>query len=353
MGEGNLWVSAQMMGFIWDNALTAKDGGGQLKIFPSLEIRYGILQFLQARAYSRVLSYGFKPGFVGGEVKATLPNNMGIRFWGLGLALQYERGFLNEFSSLGGDRDGGTGFSPEGLIYQAGSTNLILATDLDFIAMSSHTPFTLYLNAGYALPNDAQYRDLGQYLLRTGVEYKGVSVDFFTEFSINALNNFGEPLLVDKLPPRRKYLVHFWENLWYITAGARMRYESGMSIAAGISFRPRPMVAEAGATIEDNDQNVIYSKENVPDLNAGFSPFYADWTLQGGISYPIRYAQPSSEIYRGFLLKKNEKRKRVIDIDEKVKASGLNSAEEEREAKKRLEQIEERKKKVMDEIILD
>lgn len=353
MGKGNLWVSAQMMGFIWDNALTAKEGGGQLKIFPSLEARYGILQFLQSRVYSRVLSYGFSPGFVGGELKATLPNNMGIRFLGLGLALQYERGLLDKFSSIGGDRVGGTGFSPEGLIYEAGSMNFILATDLDFIALSSYTPFTVYLNAGYSLPNDAQYRTLSQVLLRGGIEYKGVGVDFFSEFSMNALNNFTEPLLVDILPPGRIFAVHFAENLWFITTGARMRYEGGLTLGASVSFRPKPLVSDPGATLEDKIASVIAEKEQNTAVRDGFSPFYADWTLQGVISYPLRYAQPSSEIYRGFLLKKNEKRKRVIDIDEKVKTSGQNSAEEEQEAKKRLEQIEERKKKVMDEIILD
>ncbi len=353
MGKGNLWLSAQLMGFIWDNSLTAKQGGGQLKIFPSLEGRYGIFQFLQARFYSRLLSYGFQPGYVGAELKTTIPNNMAIRFLGLGLAVQYERGLLTEFSSIGGTRFGATGFSPEGLIYESGSTNFILAADFDFLALSSYTPLTLYANAGYALPNDGAYSQLGQFLMRTGIEYKGIGADFFTEFWMNALNNFREPFLVENLPHPRRYFVHFSENAWFITAGARMRYESGLTTFANISLRPKALVSDPGAPIEADrlGEAAVQSMENSTEVNAGFSPFYADWMLQGGIAYPIRYAQPSSEIYRGFLLKKNEKRKKVIDIDEKVKASGTNAEEE--ESKKRLEQIEERKKKVMDGIILD
>lgn len=200
---------------------------------------------------------------------------------------------------------------------------------------------------------------MSQVLLRSGIDYKGVNLDFFTEFSLNALNNFGGPLVINSLPPKpegehgKVIAVHFWENLWYITAGARMRYSKGMTLFSSISFRPAFIVSDPGATLEDKTTEQLGQKEPGLAVTDGFSPFYADWTLQGGISYPIRYVQPASEIYRGFLLKKNERQKRVIDIDEKVKASGQNSAEEEQEAKKRLEEIEQRKKKVMDEIILD
>ena len=346
MGKGNIWVEGQATGFIWDN-------DKKLRLFPQLEVRYGIMDFIQFKMYSRVLSYGFKPGFVTGELKATLPNNKNIRFWGIGLALQYELGLLSDNkSSLGGYRIGATGFFPEGFSFQSGSTNIILANDFDFIALSSYLPFTLYLNTGYSIANDSRFSKYNQYIIRAGIDYKGVGVDFFLEYSLKTFSSFLNPFLSDMIPgPSNKFVVWGQENEMYITPGARIRYQGGLTLYGAASLL---LSKNKGSEWIHGDTKLLPQDERTLGATDGFTPFYVNWKVIASISYPIRYRQPSSEMYRSFLLQKNVKTKKKIDIDEKLdNEKNREGDSESKEEQERLKKIEDRKKKVMDEVILD
>ncbi len=334
MGKGNIWLRAYGTGFIWDNAK-------KLRIFPEVEASVGVLDFVQMRIYSRVLSYGYKPGYVAFELKGTLPNNKKLKLWMPGLILTYQKGLLEDFrTSIGGYRNKATGFSPEGFLFEKGYNSIVLANDLDFIALSSYAPFSLYLNTGYKVPVDLEYLKYSQYLFRIGLGFKLEMVDFFVEYSIDAFRNIKKPLIFDDLPAGKKYAVWFSENKWYITQGARLRYPGGLTLGGAVSIRPKTLVSDKGATVEDNNTYIVSRKEGIKGLTDGFSPFYADWKVHGEISFPIRYRQTASELYRNFLIKKNVKKKKVIDIDKRLEDDAT-------------ETIEDRRKKTLGDVNLD
>lgn len=365
-GKGNVWLEGKGTGFIWDN-------GSKLFLFPDLDLSWGALNFLELKINSRLLSYTWRPHNISGEIKLTIPNNRKIRFWGLGLSAKYNKCLLKDIKpSNGGIRHGATGFYPEGFNFGAGTREIVVANEFDLTAITSYLPFTFYLNNGYAMSNDPAFTKYNQYLLGIGTEFKLFMVDFFLEYTLRSFHNIysfkifqnlKEPVIVNLplSPVPKKYAVWFTENPMFITPGARIHYKNGIRLWGAVSIS---LKKDKGATNSDKGAANISRLEgyNTSDLTAdkypvtdGFTPFYTDWMLKGGISLPLRYRKPSSEMYRDFILKKNVKAKKRIDVDEELenKKKKDKKKQQQEEDLKRLKEIEERKKKVMNEVQLD
>jgi hypothetical protein len=74
----------------------------------------------------------------------------------------------------------------------------------------------------------------------------------------------------------------------------------------------------------------------------GYSPFYPQWKVFWLVRYPFWFTQPSSELYRSFLLKRYQDKRKKVNLDATLGAPVIQS--EELDATERKKKLEERRK---------
>lgn len=355
IGHGNIWAEFTALGFIWDSG--EKNELNPLA-FPEISIEGGLFDKASIYLQSRLLSYGWKFDWISIGAKFTFFKNKNLNLHNLGAIVEYKHRFLKEFSSIGGYRIEGTGFSPEGFIVEKGSITIKALYDLDLIVKNSRLPFKVYGNLGARIHLNKDFLDYSQYLIDIGFSFSGTTADVFIEYSLNAFFNTNtdpKKFSYDWGWDRNKtWEVAFTENPMYITLGGRIRYSKGAVLYGAV---PLLLSYNQGSDITyGGDSQKI--KEDFPDENARgitdpFDPWYAKWKVILKLSYPIRYRQTSSELKRSFLLRKNRKVKKKIDIDERLnileeedkqKAEELDRQKRLEEIRKKREEIEESEK---------
>jgi len=369
-GMGNLWVFAYARGFYWDNP-QGSSGGYPLKIFPSGGVELGLKDYLDVGFSSEVLSYGFKiPGNLRLKIKATLPDNKRLRLLNGALSIQYTRNLVKEYASFG-YRNSVVGFYSEGLMMTGNVYEFRLLGDVELIQWKSFLPLKFYLNVGYRFTTgDQPYGSMAvaggrrdsvrgpspsnfdQVLLMTGLEYRGLTTDFFVEYTLEALNGFkSQQTIVFPFESKtvKVFPYSFSENPSYITPGLRIKYSNGVTLMAAVPILlSREIGFELGSLTTHEKEK--YQNDALP-LTDGFSPFYANWKVMGKISIPIHFRVTNAEITRKFLLMKNRGSRQAIDIDEAIqkKENGKVRSEEE----KMQDDIEKRKQEILKENLLE
>ncbi|MBD3422694.1 MAG: hypothetical protein GF398_21475 [Chitinivibrionales bacterium] len=362
VGHLNIWTSLRAIGFIWDNPF---DREKQKEIetvvqnnifgFPELSAEIGFFNIASLIVDTRALTYGFRYGSYGFGAKFTWPNNKDIRAHGPGLLIKYEHQLVNSTPTLGGY----IGFMPEGYIAGGGNLRLTALYNLDALALFSKLPLSLFVNTGINLPLDQQYRKYSTYRINTGIAFIGLGADFFIEYSLEAFfGTIGEPKLITQAKPAyRKFEVAFSENKMYLTLGARIRYDNGL-----VLYGAAPLLISRnwGSAMTNDDkyklqQKLDFSNEDARGVTDPFDPWYAKWKIVGSISFPLRFRQTGAEMRRSFLLMKNRKDRKRINIDERLNKlkmnneSGLTPQQEDQDKKRRLGTIRKRR----DEIVND
>jgi hypothetical protein len=366
-GPGNFWGTGRIIGFIWDDP----DPNVGIKPFPFLELKgeLGLAGFASLIFDSRVSSYFWnkRPQFgnisLGG--KFTLPDNKDLRFKGLGLEFKGTYSAMSNFPSLGGYRLAGTGFSPEGFIMGKGSVQWKVLFDNDYIALASWLPLRTSINAGMKIPFDNAFLHFTQYLLSAGAGYVGLNADGFVEFSYEGfVNRSTKPKMFTEYwyadpngnPVSRTWEVAFTENPMYLAIGGRIKYEDGLIITGCV---PLLISSNVGSAMTQEDGNALDDARNNPGakfydeaqrgITDPFDPWFARWKVVLEVSVPIMYRQTAAELRRQFLLMKNRKKGKAIDIDERLKA--LQTGDEtqtqppEKSDQQRLEEIQKRRER--------
>ncbi len=356
IGPGNVWIDFYALGFLWDSE-PEEDNLPAPFAFPELRTEVGIKNFVSAFVESRVLSYSWKFDWLAVGGKFTFLKNKDLRFHNVGAKIEYRHRFLSEFhTSIGGFQNSlGTGFTPEGFVVQGGSLRFLALYDLDFISKFSFLPLKVSLNLGANIPFDKEFVEYSQYLVNFGVAYIGLGADVFIEYSLEAFfNKSTDPKIFSFNwsgwgSTVKTWEVAFSENPMYLTLGGRVRYPNGLALYGAvpllISWNIGSTTAHTGTEIKVN-----FPEEAARGITDGFDPWYAKWKLIIALSYPIRYRQTGAEMRRSFLLLKNKKGKKKIDIDQRLNLE-RNSFEQEKNSdetdrKKRLERIKKRREEI-------
>jgi hypothetical protein len=328
-GKRNIWLNLHGRGFYWDDP-DPGTGGMPVKIFPCAGADMGLLSFIDAGASMEVLSYGFTvPGNLKVRTKITTPFNKRIRPLGAALSCTYTLGLLDHYPSLGGYRNRDIGFYAEGIYIAKNQLEFKFIGDIDFIRLVEFLPFKIYVNIGYRMPVNRDYDFYDQYLFTAGLEYKGLTTDYFVEGHMEVLrgpdgqnwikNGFYDRITVSMLDRNgypKIFPYHFNENPMYVSPGIRLKYKNGIAVCVAA---PILLSREVGFTIKTITQA---QKDSVgePDQpwTDGYSPFYTDWKICGKISVPIRFKSTPSEMVRKFIFLKRRGEKPVLDIDEAI-----------------------------------
>ncbi|MBF0432287.1 MAG: hypothetical protein HQK83_13465 [Fibrobacteria bacterium] len=359
MGKGNLFLSMYGRAFLWDN-----NAAGRIPtMYPHVELGYGFFDFMQVSGGLQIMTT--KPGMLFGKIKLTLPNNKRIRLLGLGMSLGLYKSLVSEFKS-NGFRYENEGFSPDSFILGNSSFitffRAVFSADVELIRLVSFLPFKFYMNMGYegsnylgswmgdnadkALDLYANNTDTsglaGSYIgtsnfsklpLMLGAELKTHYTDFFLEIETEPFYEHIKQLINGTGNNRywvrynivlgggnlRVVDIHLLETPIYVNLGGRLKYANGMSLQGGFSWL---LSKEFGTKIGPCIRNDA-CKEGATD---GFSPFYPQWRLFGRVNYPIKFKQTSAELYRTYLLRKNRKIRKVIDIDKSLRSSNQDES---------------------------
>ncbi len=345
-GKGNLLLKGFGRAYYWDDAgidtATGEGSNYPLKVLPSVGADYGITSFLDCGLNIEVIGRSFTiPSEIGARLKVTLPTNKNLRFYGFALQGEYKYSRVSSFGSIGGYRRGGTGFSADGIMYEGSSIEILAINDFDLISIDSKLPVRLFVNTGYVMSLNREFDFLDQILLNIGLEYKGITSDFFFEAGLKTLNLFASSTRIEGLDrPERVITVHALENYIYFSPGVRMKFENGITLTGGF---PITLSKEVGLGVNDLVQDKDFGSEG----SDGFSPFYADWKVEGRLIIPFKFKTTTSEMVRNYLLLKNVKQDKKRDIDEKVKKK------DESEKEGRLRELEDRKKKIEEQNLLE
>jgi hypothetical protein len=364
-GAGNSWVTLRGIGFMWaskpDTTMPTLPN-----IFGEVNSEIGMTGYASLLLSSRIMSYTWNrwPQFGNIEIgtKLTLPDNRELRFRGYGLELKYIYNTTPNFASLGGYREGGTGFNAEGYTVEGSNVQFKFVHDMDFISRISWLPLKVGINAGMRIPfakeiSPDRHYVLTQYLLDAGVMWTGLGFDIFAEYSLEAFNNLFKPIQVvglgaDKVEGRSVMEVSFPENPMFVTIGGRIRYNNGVTLCAYfpllVSRNVGSSMTRADNTRWNQDPNA-FADERARGINTPFDPWFAKWKIVGELSFPILYKQTGSEMMRNFLLMKNTGGTKKIDIDEQLKANTPASdttAAGEQDTKKRLDDIRKRREEI-------
>ena len=363
-GPGNIWISAFAVGHVWDDSplttdtsqnRTESDDGSpsrrwvsSVRAFPEFYLQAGITDFLSVHAASRVLSYGFTPGWYRGGIKCTWPNNQDIRFQGFGLSIDYLYNTRESSPSLGGY----IGFMPEGFVVKGGNLETRLLYELDLLPKYSSLPLRLLFNSGLRLPLDKR-QELFQILMTACVVYSGHSYDFFAQYSVESFNNITEPLAI-RQEGNKRFLVWFSENPMYVTLGGNIRYENGVTLSLAV---PLLLSVNQGSRMRYEDclelnrdmTPGLYSYEKSHGIVDPFDPWFVKWKISGSISIPLRFKMTASEMMRNYLLLKNKKDVKKIDIDRRLESQQEQEQDKESEKeadRRRLEEIKRKRKQL-------
>ncbi len=351
-GSGSVWATGRLEGYIWDAKADTVTGKSTPlpQGFVGVRIDVGLFDLAAVLLELRPLTflYGKHPQF--GSIKAgakfTWPNNKDLRFAGPGLEVAYVHSFINIFNSLGGYRLDGTGFSSAGPLVEKGSIQMKALCDLDLLPLVTFLPLKAMFNLGARIPLERDFREFSQYLIYAGIGYVGLSFDVFAEYSFEGFFNrgFAPKLFEGSLGLPRTWEVAFSENPMYIVIGGRYRYPSGMVLYASV---PLLISVNQGSTMEHVGDKIKYdfADEYARGVREGFDPWFAKWKLVLQASFPFRYKQTGAEMRRNFLLLKNRKVRKKIDIDERLKL--LDKTKQEPAAEKKQEDA--KKEEEMDE----
>lgn len=363
-GEGNLHMTLFGRTFLWDNQAAQKIP----PLLPHGEINYGVTDWLDATAGLNALSYVLQPGAAYLRVKMTTPDNKIIRFLGVGQTLELRRNLMSFFPS-NGYRVKTEGFGPEGFILGNGaamtSFKFMTALDVELIRISSYLPFKLYGNLGWEGELDSWInrdnaersktsrlkiagQDFSKMPMGMGVELKTYASDFFAEleaepFARHVFRKIGADLKGEDAGEWMRFHVvgkvfdvHYLEMPIYVNAGAKLKYGNGLQLQAGFSWL---LSLDEGPQLGPCDSERNPCRQGATD---GYSPFYPQWKLFGLMRYPLRFTQPSSELYRSFLLKRYQDKRKRVDLDATLRAPAADA--EELDANERRKRLEERRK---------
>lgn len=344
-GFGNIWLSLRGVGHVWDDDPVKLDSSSKadrkwisnVRAFPELRIEGGVLNFLSVSVESRFLSYGFKPGYVNCGLKMTTPDNLDLRLNGFALELTYLHQFIESNPTLGGY----LGFMPEGFVVKGNSIEMKFLYELDLLARFSKIPVRFLVNLGTRIPLREDRLKCFQILGNTGIVYSRYGIDFYTLFSIEAFNNLSGPLII-KEPVNKAIAVYFSENLMYLTVGGNVRYDNGCVLNVSVPLlvsknRESRMRVEDLAELHRNSRPELFSDEKRRGIKDPFDPWFVKWKVAGSITFPLRFKMTSSELMRNYLILKNRKEQRRIDIDQKIRA----------EEEERLQKIKKRKEEIL------
>lgn len=355
-GDGNLHLALHGRTFLWDNYAAQKVP----PMLPHAELNYGVTDWLDVTAGLNALSYVLQPGGAYLRAKATTPDNKSIRFLGAAAVGEVRRSLL-EFFPSNGYRVGAEGFGPEGFIFgnddPVTSLRITGSLDLELIRISSWLPFKLYGNLGWegelsssvAEDNAARSRtekreiadqDFTKLPMSAGVELKTYASDFFVEVEaepflrqVSGAFRGREWTRIEMVGKR--FDVHLLEMPAYANAGARMKRPNGLELFGGLSWllspdrgpRLGPCVAEGNPC-----------RDGATD---GYGPFYPQWKVFWQLRHPLRFTQPSSELYRSFLLRRYQDKRKRVDLEATL---GAPQAEDGDDSEARRRKLEERRK---------
>ncbi|MBN1980519.1 MAG: hypothetical protein JW795_03245 [Chitinivibrionales bacterium] len=358
-GPGDIWVSVRGVGHIWDDDPISMDSASQeteggtnarrwvsnIRAFPEIYLQGGITEFLSAHASSRFLSYGFIPGWFSGGVKMTLPNNLELRLNGIGLSIDYRYQTRETGPSLGGY----TGFMPEGFVVKGHNLETVFVYELDLLPRFSFLPLRLLTNVGLRQPLSKRY-NLRQLLINLCVVYSGYGFDFFAQYNLESFNNiFGSLPIEDQ---SKKFLVWFSENPMYFTLGGNVRYDNGITLSLAVPIllsvnNGSRMRWEDQVALNRQDTNSPFTYEIKRGILDPFDPWFAKWKIVGTLSFPIRFKMSGAEMMRNYLLLKNRKQAKKIDIDNRLhlqeEPTPSDEIKEQDDAKRRLEEIKKKR----------
>jgi len=148
--------------------------------------------------------------------------------------------------------------------------------------------------------------------------------------------------LIIKEPIDKNIAVYFSENLMYLTLGGNVRYDNGCVLSVSVPLLVSKN-SESRMRVEDlvelhrNSRSEMFSDEKRRGIKDPFDPWFVKWKIAGSITFPLRFRMTSTELMRNYLLFKNRKDQRRIDIDKKI------GAEEEN----RLQKIKKRKEEIL------
>jgi hypothetical protein len=362
-GRGNLHLTLYGRTFLWDNAAAQKIPPA----LPHFEMNYGLTDYLDLTGGMNALTYVFSPGSIYGRVKLTTPDNKSIRFLGFGQTFELKRSLLHYFPS-NGYRVTTEGFGPEGFIIGNSETitswKILTSVDMELIRISSFLPFKLYANLGWegglgsAINDDNALRvkasknklkipeqNLSLLPMALGLELKTYSTDFFTEieaqpFTSQIMKKINA-LVLDEPDGQWKrfhvvgksFDVNLMEMPVYINSGAKLKYGNGLQLQGGLSWL---LSSDRGARLGPCLPEKNVCKDGASD---GFSPFYPQWKVFWQVRYPFWFTQPSSELYRSFILKRYQDKRKKVDLEATLAAPAEQAEDlDATERKKRLEQ---------------
>ncbi len=322
VGRGDLWVSGAMRGFIWDNS-------GELFIFPSYRLEYGLYEFLQFSVSGDPLYHQFLPGNNYLSIKVT-DNNNHLRIAGVGIELSLAYPALAKSPNTGFE-----GFKPEGFIFPSAFFKLKGAFDLDFIKIYSFLPVRLYLNGAFVRAFNRLYNDFDQVEGGVGLEVQSVRTDFFVEFYAKMFDNFFQPrrfeIPIGKKEKLHKFEINFKENIFLFSPGFRVNYNRAQIFGVIQLSLSENVGSSVGGKTDDQDK--------AKGLSDGYFPFNPNWKIMGGMTIALRFHETQSEVLRTLMMMKSQVLMRKLDIDKKIEVMGT-------EEKKQLSEEEIRQKKL-------
>lgn len=355
-GEGNLHLTIFGRTFLWDNAAAQKIP----PVLPHLELNYGATDYLDVTAGLNALSYVLQPGSFYLRAKATTPDNKSLRFLGAGVTGEIRRSLLRFFPS-NGYRVETEGFGPEGFIHGNSepitSMRILASVDLELIRISSWLPFKLYGNAGWdgafasSINEDNRRRsvqarkliaeqDFSKIPLNLGLELKTYNSDFFVEVEAEpftrhvmaGIRSGSDPQWVRYEAVGKTFDMHWLETPVYANAGAKLKYRNGLELQAGMSWL---LSRDEGPSLGPCNPEINPCREGASD---GFSPFYPQWKVFWLVRYPLWFTQPSSELYRSFLLKRYQDKRKRVNLDATLAAPAAGAGDDAEERRRKLEE---------------
>jgi len=347
-GHFNIWATGSVIGFLWDNPV----GNAGPRPFPFADagLQVGLYDFAELSVVSRPVSYFWegKPqiGYVAPGLKLTWPNNDDLRWWGIAALYRFRYQSNASFPSLGGYRIEGTGFSPEGFVVSGGADEVKLLLDFDAMALWSKIPIKVSLNTGYRRYRKADYNTYSPLLFSVAMQYTAVGFDMFAEIATEQFitnDNQAKQFYMQISGTVKHFEVYPLENPIHLNLGTRVKYTNGASLLFSFPLLLSKNVGSTMETLSMSRRLEQFPEEVQRGITDGFDPFYAKWKVVFQLSYPLRYKQTSSELRRQFLLKKNVKENKKIDIEKSVLQAQETEQQNAEDRKKRLEEIKKRR----------
>ena len=369
-GFGDVWVSGRLVGHVWDDEPTSLDrieGAKQrwvsnIRGFPEAGVNIGLFSNIMFTMDSRILGWGWKPGWLSGALKWTPLDNKELRLHGAALSLKYIHFFSEGPPTIGGYR----GFMPEGFVVKGGAVEGWVLYEMDLLARFSSVPLRFITNVGFRTPLERS--SCGQTLFNGGVVVNGYEYDFFLYYSIEAFNNLFEPKAfftdaeIDPVSGEtlrfKKHLVYFSENPSYLTMGGNFRYENGIVVTVAVplllSVNQQSRISRHDQVELDRGNSALFPDEVKRGIKDPFDPWFVKWKVYGSVTFPIRYRSTSTEMLRNYLLLKNRKEERTIDFDQRLNTIENEKIEkqivdQEKDDQQRLEEIRRRREQILTE----